>query len=85
MTQAASDPDQLRKIDSELPLLLISGGDDPVGHYGKSVRQLAQQLKQNADVTMYLLEHGRHEILNERNREIVYNEISRWLFEKMPK
>jgi alpha-beta hydrolase superfamily lysophospholipase len=34
---------------------------------------------------MYLLEHGRHEILNERNREIVYNEISRWLFEKMPK
>lgn len=84
MTQAASDPDQLRKIDSELPPL-ISGGDDPVGHYGKSVRQLAQQLKQNADVTMYLLEHGRHEILNERNREIVYNEISRWLFEKMPK
>jgi len=34
---------------------------------------------------MYLLEQGRHEILNDRNREIVYNEISRWLFEKMPK
>lgn len=85
LTQAASDPDQLRRIDPELPLLLISGVDDPVGHYGKSVRQLAQQLKQNADVTMYLLEQGRHEILNERNREIVYNEISRWLIEKMPK
>lgn len=79
LTETASASKNLRKIDSRLPLLLISGDQDPVGHYGRSVRQLAKQLEGNADVTMYLLENGRHEILNEKQKDIVYGEVARWL------
>jgi alpha-beta hydrolase superfamily lysophospholipase len=81
LTKKASDPQLLRRIAPDLPLLLISGSDDPVGHYGKSVRQLASCLNKQGQqtLTVYLLEDGRHEILNETNKHIVYREIWQWL------
>ncbi|WP_430610128.1 alpha/beta fold hydrolase [Enterococcus sp. DIV0876] len=82
LTKSASDRKQLQTIDPQLPLLLISGDQDPVGHYGKSVYQLAQQLEANTDITVYLLENGRHEILNEKQHMIVYKEMRKWLSEK---
>ncbi|WP_291292939.1 alpha/beta hydrolase [Enterococcus sp.] len=81
LTKKASDPQLLQKIDPKLPLLLISGKEDPVGHYGKSVRKLAACLNQQGqrNLTVYLLEGGRHEILNETNKQIVFHEIVQWL------
>lgn len=81
LTKKASAPRLLQKIDRELPLLLISGKEDPVGHYGKSVRKLANYLNQQGQrhLTVYLLEGGRHEILNETNKQVVFHEIWQWL------
>lgn len=78
LTKTASNRKQLHTIDRRLPLLLISGDQDPVGHYGKSVHQLAHELEENTDITVYLLENGRHEILNEKRKEVVYKEIGKW-------
>ena len=63
-----------------LPILLISGDMDPVGNYGKGVRFVYDQFQgEHHDVKMILYPGGRHEMLNETNREEVYEDILHWL------
>lgn len=72
---------EIDKIRKDLPVLFIAGGDDPVGEKGKGVYKVAEQLKaaQMTDVTVSLFEGMRHEILNEKNKQHVYDVVLRWL------
>lgn len=69
-------------IPEKLPVLVISGDCDPVGNFGKGVRQVYRQLQRLGmeDVTLKLYREGRHEILNEVNRENVYEDILSWIY-----
>ena len=64
-----------------LPVLLISGADDPVGQYGKGVRRVGQRLMDAGvdDVSIKLYPNARHEVLNEINRDEVMADIKVWL------
>jgi alpha-beta hydrolase superfamily lysophospholipase len=70
-----------KKIRKDLPVLFISGSADPVGNNGKGVFQVAEELTKAGlqQVAVYLFEGMRHEILNEQNKELVYEVIVRWL------
>ena len=49
-----------------IPILLVAGSDDPVGNYGKGVREVEKKLRacgHNVDCVIY--EGARHEILND--------------------
>ncbi|MCI8327570.1 MAG: alpha/beta hydrolase [Lachnospiraceae bacterium] len=72
--------ENIEKIPKELPLILISGKDDPVGNLGEGVKKVFMQLKKAGiwDLTCKLYENDRHEILNETDRETVYGEILSW-------
>jgi alpha-beta hydrolase superfamily lysophospholipase len=72
---------EIAKIKKELPILLISGSKDPVGEQGQGVYSVAEQFAAAGlqDVTVYLFEDKRHEILNEDNQEAVYQVLLRWL------
>ena len=74
-----------RNIPYILPMLLVSGTDDPVGSYGKGVEEVSRGLKKSghADVTLKLYPHCRHEILNERNKEEIYQDIFNWAGRKI--
>lgn len=77
------DKKTVAKIRKDLPILIVSGAEDPVGNYGKGVEQ-AYKLYQDAgieDLQMKLYEGDRHEILNELDREQVYQDLLDW-FEK---
>lgn len=69
------------RIRPSLPILLVSGSEDPVGDAGKGVIQVGQQLQEAGldHVKVYLFEGMRHEILNERNKQYPYKIIVRWL------
>lgn len=69
------------RIRHDLPVLLISGSADPVGNYGKGVFKVAEQLREAGleNVCVHIFEGLRHEILNETNKEQVYDVIIRWL------
>ena len=55
---------------SRLPILLVSGADDPVGEHSKGVKTVNQKLvRKGADVRMKLYENNRHEILNDTARD----------------
>ena len=58
------------------PILVMSGAMDPVGGKGKGVRQVAKWLGQTGhSVECKLYEGGRHEMLNETNRQEVYGDV----------
>lgn len=76
-----TDPNHMVKTPKDLPILMISGTDDPVGNFGKTVKQ-AYNAYQQAGLTkvrMKLYEGMRHEILNEIGREEVYEDIKEWV------
>jgi alpha-beta hydrolase superfamily lysophospholipase len=70
-----------RTIRKNLPLLFISGEDDPIGNFGNGVRQTVANLKTDGfeSVTMQLYPKKRHEILNEANKQEVYTTVLQWL------
>lgn len=58
------------------PVLLIVGQDDPVGNYGKDVKNLYKFIKKHQDnVDIRLFEHMKHEVLNEDKKQEVYDYI----------
>ncbi len=76
----------IQAIPKSLPLLLVSGQDDPVGNYGTGV-ETAYKTYQAAgikDISLKLYPKDRHEILNETDRETVYEDIYRWLWDHLP-
>ena len=67
--------DAPKQIRADLPIFIISGDQDPVGGMGVLVKNLYEMYKGlGFDVDMKLYEGARHEILNEINKEEVYND-----------
>lgn len=55
-----------RNLPQSVPVLLISGEEDPVGGYGKGVREVyGKLLASNKNARLILYPKGRHEILND--------------------
>lgn len=80
-----SGNDWYNSVYENIPLLVISGEDDPVGTYGKGVKQIYNDLKAagKKDVTLKLFAGMRHEILNEVDRIQVYEYITSWALSKL--
>lgn len=73
----------ISKTDKNFPILLISGKDDPLGEYGKSIKKTYQLYSSlNYKNITYKLFNGRHEILNETNKDEVYKYTIDWLDSK---
>lgn len=69
------------KINRSLPLFIIAGEMDPVGKYGKSVKKLFNHYKKLNlnNVSIKLYPEGRHELINEVNKFVIYNDIYKWI------
>ena len=75
----------IRSTPVSLPVLLISGKDDPVGNFGKGVervRKLYQKVG-TKDLKELLYPGDRHEILNGMNREQVFSDLLMWFEERI--
>ncbi len=63
-------------LPKSLPILLVSGENDPVGNYGEGVRQVAERLQKNGiNAKCIIYPNARHEILNDSTYEQVKNDI----------
>ena len=70
-------------IPKTLPVLFTSGAEDPVGNFGKGVRKVYEKYRAAGiqDVSLHLYTGDGHEILNETDREQVYQDLLEWLEE----
>lgn len=69
------------RLPKNLPILLMSGKDDPVGDYGRGVRRVARQLLR-ADcrkVSVRLYASMRHELLQESRQREVFQDLYQWI------
>ncbi len=80
LLRAVSRPAWGDGIRKDLPVLVISGGDDPVGDYGKGVRAVYDQLAQKGitDLELEIYPSMRHEILNEKDKGTVFLALANW-------
>lgn len=70
----------LEKVPKSLPLLLISGGKDPLGGNGQGIRKLKQRLERTGHtVRMILYPDARHALITETNRSEVFQDIKEFL------
>jgi alpha-beta hydrolase superfamily lysophospholipase len=79
------DNNNLEKISKDLPIIILSGEQDTVGNFGKDIERFYESYKQLniKDISYKLYEDDRHEILNELDREIVYNDIGKWILNRI--
>ena len=73
------------RVPVDLPVLLMSGGMDPVGRRGRGVKEVHDHLALAGlkDLIMKLYPGCRHELLNEANRDRVYEDIYRWIEKRL--
>lgn len=73
------------KISKDLPIFFVSGEKDPVGNNGAGVRKVYEKYQKAGiqDVQMKLYENDRHEILNEKDRKTVYEDLYQWISSKV--
>ncbi len=79
--QRIARADVLRRVPRGLPVYLFSGEDDPVGEYTAGVRALVAAYARAGlrNVTYRFYPKGRHEMLNEINRDEVHDDLLWWL------
>ncbi len=79
--QLANNPEKLKTMNHSMPVYVFSGDQDPVGDYGQGIEHVKQLLMDSAmqDVTVKLYPGGRHEMLNEINREEVMEDLVEWV------
>ena len=65
-------------VPQDIPMYLIAGEDDPVGNYGKGVKEVYDRLKATGhkNVQIKLYPGLRHEIHNEKTNAEVYADIA---------
>jgi len=71
---------EMQNIPKDLPIYIFAGDKDPVGNCGKGILNLVKMYKklQIKNVTYKLYKEGRHEMLNEINREEVAKDVISW-------
>lgn len=69
------------KMDKNCAVFLIAGDQDPVGDMGKGVQKVYDLLRKGGvkDLKIKLYHGLRHEILNEKSKKFVYQDVLEWL------
>ena len=64
-----------------LPMLIVSGSEDPVGNFEPGIKKIHESFVEKGvtNLTLLLYPEARHEVLNEVNREEVYQNIEKWI------
>ena len=75
----------LQRMNKDLPVHFIAGGEDPVGAYGDGVHQAARMFIRSGmkQVSVKLYPDCRHEIHNELNKTEVYQDVAEWISGKI--
>jgi len=73
------------RMNKDKHYLLFSGSMDPIGNYGKGVQKLYKKFIDTGlkNTEIKLFDQGRHEMLNEINKQEVYQYIYNWIDKKI--
>lgn len=80
-TRFTNKKKNIAKMRKDLPVLFIAGDGDPVGSFGKGVTKVYKMFAEAGikDLEYKLYPEARHELLNETNKDEIFNDILNWL------
>lgn len=83
LIEEANSRKRIAGIRKDIPIMFISGAEDPVGGYGKGVEKAASLYRKAGieNVRLVLFPDDRHEILNELDRDVVEKTIGAFVLE----
>lgn len=69
------------RVPVDLPILIIAGTDDPVGGKTRTIQDLITRYMRQGHLALdyRFYSGGRHEILNEAEKDLVHRDVGRWL------
>ncbi len=81
----AADPKHVAKMDKTMPILLLSGAEDPVGNFGKGAEAACAAFRRAGcrDVELRLFDGMRHDIFHETAYMDVFRCMEDWLEQKL--
>ena len=76
-----SNQANMNTIPPQIPVLMLSGDNDPVGAMGKGVTKVYNSLLKAGlnNMELKLYPGARHELINETNKEEAFSDILEWL------
>ena len=76
-----SDPAEISRIRKDLPIYILAGDADPINHGLEWLKPLADRYRAAgiSNVTERYYQNGRHEMLNETNRDEVMRDLLVWM------
>lgn len=77
--------ENLRQIPKNIPIFIFAGDKDPVGKFGHGIVRLYESYKELGitDLKYKLYKDGRHEMLNEKNKDEVIQDLLEWINDKI--
>ncbi len=84
--QIAYKQTNYKNTPKDLPIYIFGGSKDPVGRFSRGATSLYKEYRRAgvSNVTIKFYSGGRHEMLNETNRDEVYKDILAWLNDQYP-
>ncbi len=80
LTKKANRKEWFQNMPKDLPILIVSGAEDPVGDYGRGIKKVVEGLKAaGKDAKCILYPEARHEILNDSTYDEVKRDILAFL------
>jgi len=78
---AVNDHANICKTPGDLPIFLLSGGQDAVSNNAKDIEKICVQYKKAKvkDISFKVYQGARHELLKETNKKEVYSDILDWI------
>lgn len=85
MLEIVSSVDWAIGVPKHLPVIVFSGDADPVGDFGKGVKQVYNRLRAAgvADVEIKLYENVGHNLYGDFAAREVYEDIAKWIFNRL--
>lgn len=77
--------EHLACMKKDLPVFFVAGGADPVGNFGKGIHACADAFRKAGmtDISVRIYPLCRHEILNEINKQEIFEDIRQWIEKKI--
>ena len=84
---ACNSDEWYKNVPTDLPILLVSGEQDPVGDHSRGVIAVYDRLKETGHdkAVKMIYKDCRHEVLNELNKEEVMEDIYKWISGQLSK
>jgi len=81
LVKLTAQKENIDNIPKELPVFIISGGEDILGEYSEGLKRLEEAYIKSGirDVALKIYNGARHALIHELNREEVFEDIYNWI------